>query len=216
LAASAPQQLPAECMARGAEDWERLSKGDAEDDEKAADEDKTFGLPREIFIACAASKHAWRAGHPATVQLWRDLLQCAKAAVANPGKLFQCANGKVQMACDSKLDWLSVRIPSGRQIMFAKPRLKQKVTRDKNGKERVREELTAMKAPGWYRQSLYGGYFANAITQGACRDILVSKALKVEAAGFPVVMHIHDEIIAEVADNSGLTLEQMKAVMVEP
>lgn len=217
LAASAPQQLPAECMARGAADWERLSKGDAEDDEKAADEDKTFGLPREIFIACAASKHAWRGGHPATVQLWQDLLQCAKAAVANPGKLFQCANGKVQMACDSKLDWLSVRIPSGRQIMFAKPRLRVVVKKDKRGREYTSESLTALKSPSWHRQHLYGGLLANAITQGGCRDILVSKLLRVAEAGFPIVMHIHDDVIAEVdANDPALTLERLKAEMLVP
>ena len=217
LARSAPEQLPLECMVRGAADWERLSRGDAEDDEKAADEDKTFGLPKEIFIACAASKYAWRAGHPKTTQLWKDLLQCAKTAVGNPGKLFQCAHGKVQMGCDSKLDWLSVRIPSGRTIMFAKPRLRVVIKKDKRGKEYTVESLTALKSPTWHRQHLYGGMLANAITQGGCRDILAWKMLRVAEAGFPVVMHIHDEIIAEVPEHDPvLTLDHMKFLMTEP
>jgi DNA polymerase len=143
------------------------------------------------------------------------LLQCAKVAVSHPGKMFECAHGRVKMACDTKLDWLAVQIPSGRQIMFAKPRLKVVTTTDKHGNERTREELSALKSPGWYRRPLYGGYFANAITQGACRDILVNGMLDVEAAGFPIVMHIHDEIIAEVPDGSPLTLEQMTAIMVK-
>src|SRR5690606_39320686 len=66
-------------------------------------------------------------------------------------------------------------------------------------------------------RSLYGGLLANAITQGGCRDILASKLLRVAEAGFPVVMHIHDDVIVEVdANDPVLTLERLKAEMLVP
>lgn len=221
LAKHAPRQLPREHMEHGEWDWhralERTQRAVDDDDEMDEDTaqdlpDYTLGLPQKIYVACAAYKHGWRDAHPATTRLWINLLECAKAAVAHPGKTFHTANGKIHMLADSM--WLAVQIPSGRKIMFAKPKLKELL--DKNGKPTGRTELTAMKAPHWYRKPIYGGLIANAITQGGCRDILVDRMLAVDEAGFPIIMHIHDDIITEVPENDpDLTLERQTAIMLD-
>lgn len=49
----------------------------------------------------------------------------------------------------------------------------------------------------WCRASTYGGKLSENITQAICRDILAEAILRVETAGFPVVLTIHDELIVE-------------------
>jgi DNA polymerase bacteriophage-type len=36
--------------------------------------------------------------------------------------------------------------------------------------------------------------------------------LRIEAAGYPIVLHVHDEVVAEVAENFG-SLEEFTKVM---
>jgi DNA polymerase len=49
----------------------------------------------------------------------------------------------------------------------------------------------------WCRISTYGGKLSENITQAICRDLLAEAMLRVEAAGFRIVLHVHDEIIVE-------------------
>jgi DNA polymerase len=53
----------------------------------------------------------------------------------------------------------------------------------------------------WCRMSTYGGKLSENVTQAICRDILAEAMLRVEAASFPVVVHVHDEVITEGAFN---------------
>ena len=50
----------------------------------------------------------------------------------------------------------------------------------------------------WPEARLYAGVFAENLTQKVARDILCSTMLRCEAAGYPVVAHVHDEILLEV------------------
>lgn len=195
LGKNAPHQLQPEYMERGRGSWAW-----------AVGQHETHGLPMEIYVACAALKFAYRDANARIAQLWEDLLNCAMNAVTQKGKAFTTAGGKVTMACDTRGDWLAVHIPSGRKIMFAKPVIKmerQWQTRSDGTKveKPPRPKLLAKKAPAWRYESLYGGLFANAITQGGCRDILGFGLLNADAAGFPIILHVHDEIVAELHDS---------------
>jgi DNA polymerase len=46
----------------------------------------------------------------------------------------------------------------------------------------------------------YSGKLAENITQAVARDCLAIAMKKVEAAGYPIVAHIHDELVLEVPD----------------
>lgn len=50
-------------------------------------------------------------------------------------------------------------------------------------------------------------------TQAVARDVLVDAQFRLEAAGFPVVLHVHDENVCEVVPRDGLA-DDMRRLMV--
>jgi DNA polymerase bacteriophage-type len=64
----------------------------------------------------------------------------------------------------------------------------------------------------WERTNTYGGKLAENATQAASRDILANGMIEVEAAGYPIVLSVHDEIISEVPAGSG-SVEEFEGLM---
>ncbi|EIQ01126.1 DNA polymerase I family protein with 3'-5'-exonuclease and polymerase domains [Opitutaceae bacterium TAV1] len=57
----------------------------------------------------------------------------------------------------------------------------------------------------------FGGKLAENVVQATARDILGEAILRIEAAGHPVVMHVHDEVLAEV--DLHVPCEEIEALM---
>lgn len=149
----------------------------------------------------------WRKTSPKTVQLWKNLNNAAIAAIEHPGKKYRIAKCIFMMARSS----LAIRLPSGRCILYANPRIST-VTDQKTG--RVRKSISYV---GVYftRESLYGGKMTENIASGISRDVLGNAMLNVDEFGFPIILTVHDEIIAEVKRWGKLTLNKMIQLMLK-
>jgi len=180
-------------------------------------------LSREEFIAAELVKIGWRRKHPAIVASWETLADATIEAMIAPGSTISVLGGKAKFLFRNGFLWL--RLPSGRCLAYGSPRLKQQVWVRLSGVDAAetmgRDEAEKLERQGLatiestakpavtvlgtnsqsgklHRYALYGGLLLENWTQAVARDLLANGIRKAEAAGYPVVGHVHDEILTEV------------------
>jgi DNA polymerase len=62
---------------------------------------------------------------------------------------------------------------------------------------------------GWTRVTIWGGTFTENIIQALSRDVLVEAMLRVARAGHEVVLHVHDELVVEAAQEHAPHIHQL-------
>ena len=156
-------------------------------------------VSRDVGIACQLLVLKWRAKHPQIVEWWHSLFDCATSAVENPGRITYASGGKIAYRMHGR--HLACRLPSGRFIWY--PLAKQSIDPKFKKAGFVYHGLLKEKPGkrGWVRA--YGGLLAENCTQAIARDLLRDAMLRLEAKGFCVVGHVHDEIISEGAAGFG-------------
>lgn len=75
--------------------------------------------------------------------------------------------------------------------------------REGRAKTSVRFEGKNQKTQAWGYQHLYGGLQCNNDVQGTARELLRFAMMNTRKAGYPCVLHVHDELVAEVDKNFG-------------
>jgi DNA polymerase len=151
----------------------------------------------EAEIADIVSK--WRDSRPLTVQLWAELENACKLAIKNPGKAF--AYKKIRFIVRGRM--LAMGLPSGRCLWYANPRIESKEMKWGGDKRVIAFDGVNSMTRKWGTQYLYGGLLAENATQANSRDILVNGLFNAEGAGYPTVLHVHDEACAEVPEGFG-------------
>lgn len=98
------------------------------------------------------------------------------------------------------LQFLTIELPSGRKLFYPKPFLQV----NQFGKNAVHYFGTNQTTKKWEVNSTYGGKLVENIVQAVARDCLAETLLKLDAAGYDVVMHIHDEVVVEAKNDEKL------------
>ena len=162
-----------------------------------------MGLTEEELPPLVA---AWRKANPHITQFWWDVDAAAIKAVREKQKT---KVGKIIFEYKSGI--LFITLPSGRKLSYVKPRMAvNKFGRDGLTYEGISENKK------WSRIETYGPKLVENIVQGTARDLLAEAMLRVEKKGYPIVMHCHDEIIAEVPEGIGSVDEMCEIMAVQP
>lgn len=155
-------------------------------------------------------KIAWREAHPGIVRFWYDLERAAIAAVRTPGKTVHC--GQIAFRMAGSFCWM--RLPSGRAICYPYPEIRDQITPWGEAKPAFSYMGVNSYTRKWERCYAHGGVLFNNVVQGTARDVMAEAMLRVDRAGYPVVLTVHDEIIAEPKDGFG-TLDEFQRLMTE-
>ena len=162
-----------------------------------------MGLTEEELPPLVA---AWRKANPHITQFWWDVDAAAIKAVTEKQKT---KVGKIIFEYKSGI--LFITLPSGRKLSYVKPRMAvNRFGRDGLTYEGISENKK------WSRIETYGPKLVENIVQGTARDLLAEAMLRVEKKGYPIVMHCHDEIIAEVPEGSGSVDEMCEIMAIQP
>ena len=187
---------------------------------------------------------AWREANPNIKDLWEDIEKCAILAVRKGKEVVSDYRG-IRFNYDGYV--LMITLPSGRYLFYQQPLIvtetkyefkrydpeakdygigwapKNRILKSdiQTGKSWDVDKLVYMgmnqTTKIWERVDTYGGKLVENIVQAIARDLLAESLIKLDKKGFDIVMHVHDEVVAELfKDEAGARLEEMCAIMSEP
>ena len=144
---------------------------------------------------------AWRQSNPRIVKFWWDVDRAATTCVRDR---VPAETHGIRFLYQSGM--MFIVLPSGRKLVYVKP----KMGVNRYGSESVTYEGVGEQKK-WLRLESYGPKFVENIVQATARDILVEAMRRLEAAGYQIVMHVHDEAVIEAPADS--SLENICAIM---
>ena len=148
----------------------------------------------------------WRQASPTIPKFWGDTEKAAKNALQNPGRTFAIPCG-VKYRRDK--DALRCLLPSGRVLSYWGARIEEYNNRP--SVVFMGQNQTTRK---WEKTETWGGKLVENIVQAVARDCLAVALLRLDEAGYDIVFHVHDEIIAEAPDGS--RWQDMADIMGQP
>ena len=142
---------------------------------------------------------------PAVPRLWRDLEWTARRAMQRPGQPAAARCGVVyQLTTRVGLPCLICALPNGKLLHYANARIDGA---DKWG--RPRWVYNAYRQGQWREVAPYGGQLTENVVSALARELLVHAMFALEAAGYPIVFTVHDEIVVEHPDIAKETMERI-------
>lgn len=161
----------------------------------------TYGLSKDVFCACDSLKRMWRLQHPNIVAFWKEVQEAVIAAIQEPKVTFLCRKVKVRRTGE----WLRIALPSGRSLCYPSPRISD------SGK--ISYEGVNQFSRKWCRIDTYSGKLVENITQAFSRDVFYNAKFPVEAAGYEIVLEVHDELITEVPASDDYNVDGLSKIL---
>lgn len=170
-----------------------------------------MGKNYQVYVKSSEAKmikDAWRAAHPNIVHFWYSLEKIAMAAMSSPGTVFKSKTCDVAFRKVGSFLWC--KLPSGRTICYPYPKIEMVET--PWGAQKSAITYYGEEQGKWSKKVAYGGLFAENITQAVARDLLCEAMLDLDEAGYRIVMHTHDEAVADMPYGKG-SGDEMRAIM---
>lgn len=181
------------------------------------------GLEQSVWTGIKVVVNAWRQRHPKIVQSWWDRQDAAIEAVSMPGTITFCCEGRIRYLAQN--GFLFCMLPSGRVMSYPQPEIvrvpyikeeKQEI----DGIEVIVEveayknavQVWGLTQNQWAPYTLYGGIQCENDTQAFARDICFDGAKDIDAAGYNLIFHCHDELLSEDDPSFGSS-DELKSLL---
>lgn len=139
--------------------------------------------------------NAWRINNPDICRLWKTVEKAALKALE--GYTVTLNNELLSFYC--RKGFLFIKLPSGRELSYVGAHT---VGNQWGGKTLAYKAMDSVTFK-WGAETTYGGKLVENIVQAIARDCLQHKLGQLKDVG-DIVMHVHDEIVLEVPENSDL------------
>ena len=108
-------------------------------------------------------------------------------------------------------DCMTITLPSGRKLYYIEPQIGQNQWGNPSISYMGMDQTTKK----WKRIETYGGKLVENCVQAIARDCLAQAIEHLEAAGLPVIFHIHDEVVIDCNPDAA-TLEDVVKIIAKP
>lgn len=169
--------------------------------------DKDGSIPDEEIPALVSN---WRSANPAIVGLWKKFESAAKTAIIERRRVVVHNIAFIYLG-----GTLFIELPSKRKLAYYDARVEEHVGTHKRGKM-ITYAGVEQTTKRWGRLETYGGKLTENIVQAVARDCLAVAMLRVDALGYNIVMHVHDEMIVDVPKTDESALDRVNAEMARP
>lgn len=151
-----------------------------------------FGQDVSMELATTAI-NTYRAVHSPVVALWRNIEKAAIAAVENLGKTFTINYTSWYV----KDGFLWCKLPSGRRLAYYQPSVHYLKTPWGDKRPVLHHYGVDPNTRKWVNAKTYGGKLVENVVQATARDLMAAAMLRIEKAGWEIVLSVHDELIGE-------------------
>ena len=157
----------------------------------------------------------WRNTNPRIRELWYSFDGAATQVINNGGSVrVRCCTFSRECDCIRGTTCLTITLPSGRKLYYVDPA----ITENRWGNPSISYMGMDQKTKRWKRIETYGGKLVENVVQAIARDCLAQAIDRLEAAGLPVVFHVHDEVVIDTkpfADSKAM-LDRVIEIMATP
>ena len=156
----------------------------------------------------------WRNTNPKIRNLWYSFNDAAIRVIQNGGSLrVRCYTFARECDCIRGTTCMTISLPSGRKLYYVEP----SVGENRWGGPSI-TYMGVNDKNKWGRIETYGGKLVENVVQAIARDCLAQAIEHLEAAGLPVVFHIHDEVVIDTAafDTNDAMLDKVVKIMSTP
>ena len=168
-----------------------------------------MGIPEEDLPDIVAR---WREANSRITDLWYKMDAAAVQVIGQGGSV---GVNKIVLAREFNYqqgaDCMTIILPSGRKLYYVQPQIDQ----NQWGKSSISFMGMDQTTKKWKRIETYGGKLVENCVQAIARDCLAQAIEHLEAAGLPVVFHVHDEVVIDCPP-SAATLENVVQIMNNP
>ena len=168
-----------------------------------------MGIPEEDLQDIV---YRWREANKRIVDLWYKLEKAVVATIQTGRQ--NGFNGLLitrEFDMGSGLDFLTITLPSSRKLYYASPSLGT----NQWGNPSIAYMGMNQTTKRWEPLETYGGKLVENVVQAIARDCLALTIEKLEAQGYPIVFHVHDEVVIDCPTEKA-DLDNVVKIMTEP